>query len=371
MKKVLFITNIPSPYRVDFFSKFGELVDLTVWFENEKVNYRQWKSSIENKNFKHKVLNFKNKSLKNNIINLHKEFKKNKYDIYIVGGYSTLIGILSIIYLKLKRKKFVLNADGGFVKNDSKKSYFIKKMLISSANYWLSSGKNCTEYLIHYGAKKDNVFEYPFASIDYTSNELKPLNDIERKKLKKDKSLKDIVILSIGSFIDRKGLDILIKSFENIRNRNEELKISLVLIGGGELKDKYISYINDNKIEDITIIDFLDKEDLIMYYKLADMFILPTREDIWGLVVNEAMSFGLPIICSDRAGAGLDLMIDNKNGFLFESENIDDLSLKIECLVNDESKRKEFSKESLNIIKNYSSTEMSKRHKKIITSIQN
>ncbi|WP_261291007.1 glycosyltransferase family 4 protein [Paraclostridium sordellii] len=365
---MLFITNIPSPYRVDFFSELSKGIDLTVWFENEKVNYRQWKSEIENKNFKYKFLNFKDNKLLKNMLNLISSFKKEKYDLYIVGGYATPIGILSIIYLKITGKKFILNADGGFIKEESKKNYLIKKFFISSADYWISSGSNCNIYLEHYGAEKAKIFEYPFASIAYSKEDLQPISKIEEQKLKKTYNLNDIVILSVGSFIYRKGLDILIKAFEIVKLNSPELKISLVLIGGGELKKDYLNYISSKSIEDVTIIDFLDKDELIKFYKLSDLFILPTREDIWGLVVNEAMEFGLPIISSDKAGAAYDLIRDN--GEIFKSEDYKGLAKSIENIILDKDKIKKYSKSSKEIIKRYSSENMAEKHIEIFNHIE-
>ncbi|CEK39091.1 glycosyltransferase family 4 protein [Paraclostridium sordellii] len=368
MKKVLFITNIPSPYRIDFFSELSKGIDLTVWFENEKVNYRQWKSGIENKNFKYKFFNFKDNKLLKNMLNLINSFKKEKYDLYIVGGYATPIGIFSIIYLKITGKKIILNADGGFIKNESKNKFFLKRIIISSADYWLSSGSNCTKYLEHYGADKNKIFEYPFASISYDKANLQPLSKIEKQNLKKKHDLNDTVILSVGRFIDIKGLDILIKAFEIVKSNFKKEKISLLLIGGGELKSEYEKYIIKNSINDIRIIDFLDKEELVKYYKLADLFVLPTRDDVWGLVINEAMEFGLPIICSDKAGAAYDLIRDN--GEIFKSEDYKELAKSIENIILDREKIKRYGKSSKEIIKKYSSENMAEQHIKIFNHIE-
>ena len=86
-------------------------------------------------------------------------------------------------------------------------------------------------------------------------------------------------------------------------------------------------------------------------------------------MINEAMSFGLPIVSSSMAGASYDLMVDGKNGFMFESENIEDLTSKLELLINKEDKRVEFSKNSKQIIKEYSIDSMVNRHISIFNRI--
>lgn len=64
-----------------------------------------------------------------------------------------------------------------------------------------------------------------------------------------------------------------------------------------------------NKVTDnIVFVEFKTKEDLIDYYRAADLFVLPTREDIWGLVVNEAMAAGTPVITTTNCGAGMEIL---------------------------------------------------------------
>lgn len=91
-----------------------------------------------------------------------------------------------------------------------------------------------------------------------------------------------------------------------------------------------------------------------MYYVMADLFVLPSGEgETWGLVVNEAMCFGLPVIVSDRVGCGPDLIRQGENGYVFQVGNIDELAERLE-IIFDEVKMKKFGKKSFEIIKNYS-----------------
>ena len=76
----------------------------------------------------------------------------------------------------------------------------------------------------------------------------------------------------------------------------------------------------DNKY--ILFVEFKRKEELAEYYKMADLFVLPTREDIWGLVINEAMAKGLPIITTDKCVAGLELIQNGMNGQIVKSDDI-------------------------------------------------
>uniref|UniRef100_UPI00255B3CC5 hypothetical protein n=1 Tax=Thomasclavelia cocleata TaxID=69824 RepID=UPI00255B3CC5 len=109
--KVLWLTNIPSPYRVDFFNELGKYCELTVLFERKKADDRVW-SVNNNENYKSVFL--KGKSIGNDTALSFEVLKylNKKYDRVVVGGYSTSTGMLSILYLSLRHIPFYLNCDG-------------------------------------------------------------------------------------------------------------------------------------------------------------------------------------------------------------------------------------------------------------------
>ena len=96
----------------------------------------------------------------------------------------------------------------------------------------------------------------------------------------------------------------------------------------------------------------------------ADLFVFPTREDIWGLVINEAMAYGLPIITTDKCNAGAELI--DGNGILVKSESPEDLANGIDNLINDNNEL--LARRSLEIIRGYSLEAMADRHINIFQS---
>ena len=102
------------------------------------------------------------------------------------------------------------------------------------------------------------------------------------------------------------------------------------------------------------------------YYKAADLFVFPTREDIWGLVVNEAMANGLPIITTNKCVAGLELVKEGENGYIVPVEDEEALYQKIILLLSDDDKQELFANNSLRNIRKYSVEAMAVAHMKAL-----
>lgn len=367
--RVFFLTNIPSPYRVDFFNDLGKLCNLDVVFENSAPSHRntQWlKSSYSNFNayfleFKGKKIKIddKEKSLLNFIV-------KNNYDYIIIGGYSTKVARSLVLKLWSRKIPFILNADGGLIKyNESIIKKYIKRFFISKASWWLSTGQECNKYLVYYGANTDNIFVYPFSSIkkvDILAKQIEPKDKIMRRLELGLNERK--MILSVGQFIHRKGFDILIKSINLLKEQ-----VTLCLIGGHSTKD-YQELVNQLGLESLVFIDFMTKDELAKYFMAADLFVLPTREDIWGLVINEAMTYGLPIITTDKCVAGLELIENGHNGFIVPVESSKAIANKINYLLESPTKRSEMAKNNLAKIRNYTIEKMATRTIEIFNQIK-
>lgn len=353
---VLFITNIPSPYRVEFFSELGKLCCLTVIYEQHRLEDRDSKWTARGENYKEIYL--KDISGKNERI-VCQHLGENVYDVIVVGMYSTRVGRATITYLKRKKKKFILSTDGGLIKRDNIFKYMLKKYYISSASYWLSTGDMTTEYLVHYGAKRDKIYKYPFTSITESNILKKPLSRNEKRAIREKLGIyEEKMILSVGQFIPRKGYDILLEALSNL---NHEIGTYIV---GGEPTEEYLKLKEMYELKHVHFVPFMTKDKLTEYYKASDLFVLPTREDIWGLVINEAMSFGLPVITTDHCVAGCELL-DERIGELVPTENVQKLTQAINQWIN----KVADSEDVLKRINSYTIEEMAKRHKYIFEQI--
>lgn len=357
--KVLVLWRGPSPYRVDFFNELGKLCDLTVLFERTPKQIPDKERSWFHENFDHfKGIYLKSWNIGKDVMSFQ-QFKylwnSKNYDYIIIGMYSTWIQTLSIFFMKFFRIPYILNSDGGFIKQESKLVYQIKHFLISGASAYLASSNGTAEYLQYYGASK-KITIYPFTTS--FKKDVCKINSLDEKTYfrKKIEAKEKIIVLFSGQFIYRKGIDILLKAANKI---DKDCGIYIV---GGKPTSEYLAIVSQNKLTNIHFVDFKTPKELADYYKAADIYVLPTREDIWGLVINEAMSYGLPVITTNKCLAGVELIENGKNGYIIPEENSTELAKYINILVKDRDLRELMRDNNKRKIQDYTIENMAKCH---------
>lgn len=346
---ISFVTQNLAPFRLNWLRELSKYYYITVYHNNEYDKTFNM-NSLKNIN----VGDIKIYMIKNKIFNkipVYNFFKifSNKYDILILDGYGFWSQILLIMILKIFKKNYIVSLDGGLIREEKKLKKLCKSFIIKGATYYLSTSSTTDLYLIHYGIKYEKILRHKLSSV-YNNDILKNPVCLEKKqKLRiKYKITKKNVIIGIGRFIPIKGFDILIKAMKNIK------ETELILVGG-VLTEEYNAIIKANKLSDVvTFINHVSKEEVIELLDLSDVFVLPTRGDVWGLVINEAMARGLPIITTNKCVAGVSLIENNKNGFIVEVDNLHELQEKINYLLLNDDIRLQMSKNNLKKIKNYS-----------------
>jgi len=358
MKSVLFLTNFASPYRVHFFDELGKYMDVTVLYSDRVENIRHrnadWFEKGEGGFQEVQLTGIASVGEENLCLDVLPWLKK-KYDVIVIGGYSSPTAVLAMAYLRLRRIPFYMEVDGGLIRQDSKLKHFVKKSLVCMADRWLSTGYHTTRYLVHYGAKEEKVQSYPFSSL-YESDILETvLSGEEKKALRQELGIEEKhMVLAIGQFIHRKGFDVLLQAAQSVSG---DVGIYIV---GGEATAEYLKLRQELGVSNVHFLGFQKKERLAEFYKAADLFVLPTREDIWGLVINEAMAYGLSVITTDRCVAGLDLVENGVNGYIVPVGDAQTLAEKINTALN--SDLNAMGKASLSRIGGYTIENMAKVH---------
>lgn len=330
--KTLFVFNHPAPYKVHVFNELAKQSDIQVLFERKSAKDRPASFYAGNEyNFpvifaKHGAFAIENTftaEVKNHIKKHHNEYK-----LIVMNGYRIIAEMRAIKYMIKHNIPYVLQINGGVIKKDSKFKKRLKTYYISHAAKYISPCSKADEYLLHYGARQEDIFHYPYGN--YFESEI--VNSIptkeEKMEIRKKWNLPDKkIFVNASQFIERKNNLQLISLF---KDRDEVL----LLIGSGKEKEKYEKYIKDNNIENIIIMDFLKKKELFEVLKACDCFITLSLEDIFGHTTLEAMAVGLPVISSDRVVSSLDLIQNGINGYIVDINNKEEIITAIES-VND------------------------------------
>ena len=325
--RVLIIFNHPAPYKVKIFNGLSQYVDLTVIFERTKAKDRP-DSFYDANEYKFETIFFNDGyignegTITNKVRRYIKEHHK-EYDLIIMNGYSHLAEIKAINYMAKHNIPFTLLINGGIVKNDSPLKKAIKSSLIKKASYYISPSELASQYLTHYGANKDNIYQYVYSNYykkDILEAPVKNKDELrDRFNLPKDKK----IFVNASQFIERKNNIQLMSLF---KNRDD----ILLLVGEGKDINKYFAYIKENNLSNVIIRPFMKKNDLFDLLKACDVYITLSKEDIFGHTTLEAFTNGLPVISSDKVISSLEYIKDGYNGYIVKLDNNDDISHKMD-----------------------------------------
>ncbi len=163
-----------------------------------------------------------------------------------------------------------------------------------------------------------------FRCVEKDREELRPL---VRKQLGIDET--ELAILFSGKLIPRKGPDLLIEAVKNLPPKLRE-KTVLIFMGDGKLRRQLEQLSSGFPAKNIHFIGFQNQTTLSPYYHAADLFVLPSRSEVWGVVVNEALHHGLPCVVSQGVGAAPDLIEPGVTGEIFETNSPESLALALQ-----------------------------------------
>lgn len=300
-------------------------------------------SSI-NHNLDAEVINSRNLIIKTfKIINY---FFKNDFDCVFISGYLEVSSLASIIGAYLTNTKIILFSESQEL--DKKKRFIFveiyKKLIITVFNGAIVGGNCHKEYLIKLGMPKQQIFKgYDCVDNDYF---------IRKSKLTNSKIDDEMYLCCICRFVEKKNLFVLIKTFDLFKKRFIEYKkTKLKIAGSGPLLENLRYYINKNDINDVEFVGPINYKDLPQFYSRSNGMILLSTTEQWGLVTNEALNCGIPVLISEKCGSK-EIIEENINGFTVNPTLKDEIPFKIKNLIElSKKKETEFNcRESINKI---------------------
>lgn len=276
-------------------------------------------------------------------------------EVVLVPGYYTLPGLASVLWARRFKKIAILMTES--TRQDHVRKPFIEwikrtvlRRLFDGA---VAGGKPQVAYLKELGFEDSKIAGcYDVVDNEYFTQQV---DDCRGHHLSSTlPGLPNRYFLYVGRLAKEKNIDGLIRVFARYRERGGNQ--SLVLVGDGPLAGSLREQVEAEGLADsVHFAGLKDTREIIPYYAFAHWFVLPSWREPWGLVVNEAMASGLPIILSERCGCSDDLLDNGSNGFLFNPAREEDLlRVLLEATNMTEQKRQQMGQRSREIISHYS-----------------
>jgi glycosyltransferase involved in cell wall biosynthesis len=337
--KVAIITEIIAPYRIPVFNALAERpeIDLHIVFLSETdPTLRQWQVYKDEIQFRYEILrSWRWRVGGHNLLlnrGLHSTLRRLNPDVVIAGGYNYAACWSAAYWAKAASIPFLLWTESTI--HDQRKKYplveFAKKRFLNLCSGFIVPGKSSLQYLEQLGVPENQMTTAPNAVDTSLFSNLADAARGNPAVLRARHNLPSQYFLFVGRFVREKGVFDVIEAYSQLppEIRNE---IGLVFVGDGPART---ALHDQSRIlqGNVQFPGFLHREELAQVYGLAEAFIFPTLSDPWGLVVNEAMACGLPVIASSVAGCTADLVEDSVNGVLVEPHDIPHLTLAMENL---------------------------------------
>jgi glycosyltransferase involved in cell wall biosynthesis len=240
-----------------------------------------------------------------------------KADVLLAGAIAYTSGATAVNWAKSRKKSVIIFDDSRLA--DVKRNSLInlvKQIIYNHTDAIFCPSEAWNETFYSWGFQKEQIFY----GVDVIDNEF--FSGINHTP----KSETNFFFLAVGRQIPIKNHLFLLKAYEAYVNDHLGTPYGLVFIGEG-IENKTLSqYIVDKKLERVKLIPFVSQPDLKKYYLEASALVHPSKGETWGLVVNEAMASGLPVLISNQCGCASTLVKEGLNGYTFSPENRNELT---------------------------------------------
>lgn len=248
---------------------------------------------------------------------LYKQIKDISADIIIAEGFFQWTP-QALKYTILHNKPLLISYERTkhTERNCPKWRSLYRKLVDKYTNGYLCNGSLTKEYLEYIGINPKKIFIGGMsADSKGLAESVASLSSSENELLKNKLNLQGgITYIYVGQLIERKGVIHLLNAWKkHILTHKQD---NLLIVGSGDLYDEFYNEFSD--CESIKFTGSVDYDSIYKYYAISDVFIIPTLEDNWSLVVPEAMACGLPIACSIYNGCYPELVHEDVNGKLFD-----------------------------------------------------
>ena len=350
--KIAFLNDTMGPYHYARLEASNILSDCTfVEFSSiDHTNY--WDTSKEK--IAKKVTLFDDKPITQKS---KKQIKKRLYsvlndikpDVVLISGWDAVTSLIGVLWSKNNNTPIIILSESQ--SHDFKRSKIkehIKKSLLKLFDSAFVGGKNQIQYLSNLGFEEAKTFPgCDLVDNDYFKKNSFIADDLRQNYLT-ELNLPQKFFFTSCRFIEKKNLKFLISAFKDFYKDNKSW--NLVIAGDGPLRDDLKNITSELEISDqVFFPGYVQYDQIPILYGLSSCFVLPSTTEQWGLVVNESLACGKPVLVSNRCGSAPNLVEGKKVGYLFDPFNKEDLVEKMK-LIADDGNLKIFSQNALKVI---------------------
>lgn len=365
-RRIVIVTELIAPYRIPVFNLLGQMdkIDLHVIFLSKTdPKIREWMVYEREIQFHYQVLRSGRLRGRNHsvLINagMRKALRQALPDAIVCGGYNYPASWQSLLWARRHRVPFFLWIESN--ENDSRSNrrltHFLKKRFLARCDGFIVPGQASLKYLKNFGISPQKIFTAPNAiDIDLFGRAADQCRQ-NRASARQRLNLPQRFFLFVGRIVEEKGVFDLLEAYRSL-NPKLRIEVGLVYVGDGPDRVELARRAKDVASCAIRFPGFIQRDELPAYYALADALVFPTHSDPWGLVVNEAMASGLPIICSDVAGCAADLVEvtpgRESNGYIVPARDIERLAHALRDVAENPENRRRMGHNSKERIARYS-----------------
>ena len=317
MTRVALLTEIPAPYRIPLFNALAERVELTVLFLRERHPERPYRLHEEELHFAWRVLPGMHVLTRTWWLVLNRgvvrELRRAQPDVLLLGGWNQPAFWVALAWARVHRVPVVLWVESTGRDRRSGRLERLKRSLLRAADAFVVPGRASRDYLRALGVSDDRIAIAPNAVDPAIFRPASPRERHERP-----------VVLAVSRLSPEKGIDVLVRAADG-------LAADVVLAGSGPDEPRLRALAGPN----VRFLGNVDRDALPSVYASADVFVLPSRSDTWGMALNEAALVGLPLVATDAAGAAHDLIEDGANGLRVPVDDVGALRAALQRLIDD------------------------------------
>ena len=287
-----------------------------------------------------------------------RELRRNRYDAVWIHGHNYATSVLAYMTARMNGTPVFTRCETHLGLSRSRLKRMIRKPLLGwfyrQCDACLAIGSANREFYQFHGVPASAIFDVPYAVDNARFTALADLGRAGATEMKRALGIQPAlpVVLFASKFILRKHPMDLLRTKEVLESKG--VPCVFLMVGAGSEEPALREYCAQRRLKDVHFLGFRNQRELPALYALSDVFVLPSENEPWGLIINEVMCAGLAIVAAEGIGAVRDLVKDGENGFLFPPRNVEALASALAVLVSDRERCAAMGRRSVEIIGEWS-----------------